>query len=268
VSDLGRLHHDPVFGAQPIPTLLVDRDLTIRAVTPAYADAVVRSADELLGLPMFEAFPDNPDDPDADGVANLGRSFETAARERRPHHMLVQRYDILDGHTGDWLPHVWSPVNSPIIDGAQVVGLVHQVRDVTPLGSEVTAVLHRYRDLLSDAPAGDVRSHRLAQHADAVADLVAQTQSFVAEVMNLRRALTTRPTIEQAKGIVMAERRCSPDAAFQVLRQLSNETNVRLSDVALALVYKAQTAEQSEHRTARDRSGHRSPDDGTPPTRP
>ena len=53
------------------------------------------------------------------------------------------------------------------------------------------------------------------------------------------------PTLEQAKGIVMAERRCSPEAAFAVLRQLSNESNVRLADVLLALVYEAQTGERA-----------------------
>ena len=39
----------------------------------------------------------------------------------------------------------------------------------------------------------------------------------------------------------MAERRCTPREAFAVLRKLSNDSNVRLADVALALVYKAQS---------------------------
>ncbi|HEX3005392.1 MAG TPA: ANTAR domain-containing protein [Angustibacter sp.] len=234
-----------MFDAQPVPTVLLDRDLAIRAVTPAYAGAVTRPARELLGRAMFDAFPDNPDDPDADGVANLARSFETAVRQRRPHHMLVQRYDIVDQCTSEWLPRVWSPVNSPVIDGSEVVGLMHQVRDVTPLGSEVISVLHRYRDLLRKGPRAGARAHQLADHADAVAALVADTQAFVTEVMDLRRALTSRATIEQAKGIVMAERRCSPDDAFEILRRLSNDSNVRVADVALALVYKAQAPEQA-----------------------
>ena len=49
-----------------------------------------------------------------------------------------------------------------------------------------------------------------------------------------------RATIDQAKGIVMAERRCTPEEAFEVLRTLSQRTNVRVADVALALVYKCQ----------------------------
>lgn len=244
MTDLRRIHTDPVFAAQPVPTLVLDRDLTIRAVSPTYCEAVARSPEDLLGQPMFEAFPDNPDDPEADGVANLGRSFEAAARERRPNPMLVQRYDIVDTRTGTWVPRVWSPVNSPVLDSQKVIGLVHQVRDVTPVGTDVTTVLHRYRDLLRDAPASDVTAHQLAEHADAVAALVADTQAFVTEVMDLRRALTSRATIEQAKGIVMAERQCSPETAFEILRRLSNDSNVRVADVALALVYKAQGGSQ------------------------
>ena len=63
--------------------------------------------------------------------------------------------------------------------------------------------------------------------------------ALVDEVMNLRRALTSRATIDQAKGIVMAKRRCTPDQAFKILAKLSQDTNVKLADVAAALVYKA-----------------------------
>jgi AmiR/NasT family two-component response regulator len=63
---------------------------------------------------------------------------------------------------------------------------------------------------------------------------------MAAEVMHLRRALTSRATIDQAKGIIMAERRCTPEAAFDLLARLSQDTHVRVVDVAAALVYKAQ----------------------------
>jgi AmiR/NasT family two-component response regulator len=38
----------------------------------------------------------------------------------------------------------------------------------------------------------------------------------------------------------MADRKCSPDEAFEVIKQLSMDTNVRVADVAAALVYQAQ----------------------------
>ena len=38
----------------------------------------------------------------------------------------------------------------------------------------------------------------------------------------------------------MAERGGTPEEAFALLRQMSSETNVRVADVAAALVYRAQ----------------------------
>ena len=59
------------------------------------------------------------------------------------------------------------------------------------------------------------------------------------ETHGLRTALTSRATIDEAKGMIMAERRCDADAAFQVLVNMSRDTNVPLKDVARALVYQA-----------------------------
>ncbi|MET8147812.1 GAF and ANTAR domain-containing protein [Actinoplanes sp. NPDC049668] len=52
----------------------------------------------------------------------------------------------------------------------------------------------------------------------------------------LRDAMVHRAIIEQAKGIVMADRRCGPDEAFSILSRLSQDTNRKLRDVAAALV--------------------------------
>ena len=54
-----------------------------------------------------------------------------------------------------------------------------------------------------------------------------------------RQAMASRATIEQAKGILMAERRCTPDDAFAILVELSQATNRKLRDVASALVEQA-----------------------------
>lgn len=59
-------------------------------------------------------------------------------------------------------------------------------------------------------------------------------QRRVAE--NLERALESRGIIDQAKGILMARRRCTADDAFQALVELSQQTNRKLRDVAEQLV--------------------------------
>ncbi|GAA1133552.1 ANTAR domain-containing protein [Nocardioides aquiterrae] len=238
--DLNELHPDAVFQALPRPTVLLDTDFVIRAANDAYLAATARSTDELVDVPMFDAFPDNPDDSDADGVANLNRSLEHVARSRHPHNMLVQRYDILDSVDGRWMLRYWSPLNIPVLDDGRVVGLLHQVEDITPLEKDLRRVMEGYRDIIQDGPLTDGDARRFADAARAFARSATDYQVMAEEIMNLRRALTSRATIDQAKGIVMAERRCTPEAAFEVLAALSQDTNVKLIDVAAALVYKAQ----------------------------
>jgi len=54
---------------------------------------------------------------------------------------------------------------------------------------------------------------------------------------HLREALESRDVIGQAKGILMARRGCTPDAAFEALRRVSQHRNVKLRQVAEQVVY-------------------------------
>ena len=53
------------------------------------------------------------------------------------------------------------------------------------------------------------------------------------------QAMESRAVIEQAKGILMAARRCNADEAFAVLVRLSQQSHRKLRDVAQALVDEA-----------------------------
>jgi GAF domain-containing protein len=55
----------------------------------------------------------------------------------------------------------------------------------------------------------------------------------------MQAAMDSRAVIEQAKGIIMGERRCSADEAFRILTKVSQDTNRKLRDVAAALVARA-----------------------------
>jgi GAF domain-containing protein len=57
---------------------------------------------------------------------------------------------------------------------------------------------------------------------------------------HMQAAMASRAVIEQAKGIIMAERRCPADDAFSILSKLSQDSNRKLRDVAAALVAEAQ----------------------------
>jgi AmiR/NasT family two-component response regulator len=61
-----------------------------------------------------------------------------------------------------------------------------------------------------------------------------ESQKQLAE--HLATAMQSRAVIDQAKGILMAERRCSPQEAFDLLVGASQRSNRKLRDVAQALV--------------------------------
>jgi PAS domain S-box-containing protein len=63
-------HYGFLFGASPTPYLVIDPDLAIVAVNEAYLRATMTTEDQLLGRSIFDAFPNNPDDPHATGVGN------------------------------------------------------------------------------------------------------------------------------------------------------------------------------------------------------
>jgi hypothetical protein len=59
-----------------------------------------------------------------------------------------------------------------------------------------------------------------------------------AEVSQLQQALASRSTIDQALGVLMAQNRCTRDEAFGILRRASQNRNVKLRDVAAAVIHR------------------------------
>lgn len=229
---------NPVFDAHPSPTLVLDTEFVIVAVNRAFLAQAGRTGEDLLGVNVFEAFPDNPYDADCDGVENLERSLNRVLHTGQEHQMAIQRYDVTS--EGGFVTKFWAPVNSPILEGGEVIGILHRVEDVTQLEEDLRRVLAHYGPL---AGAGALSHEEARLFTDSATAFVAQAQNFrglADEVLHLRRALSSRATIEQAKGIVMSDRRCTADEAYALLVRMSNETNVKLADVAGAVVYQAQ----------------------------
>jgi signal transduction histidine kinase len=86
------------------------------------------------GAGLFEAFPDNPDDPEATGEGNLRASLDRVRRTLTADTMAVQTYDIRrpEVEGGGFEARYWTPVNSPILgpDGG-LAYILHSVDDVT-----------------------------------------------------------------------------------------------------------------------------------------
>ena len=60
------------------------------------------------------------------------------------------------------------------------------------------------------------------------------------EARNMRIAMDSRAVIEQAKGVLMAQRHVDADQAFEILREASQRYNRKLRDIALGIVASTQ----------------------------
>lgn len=123
-----------LFEAVPGLYLVLDRHLVIVAVSDAYARATKTHRDDILGKGLFEIFPDNPDDPGADGVRNLRASLQYVLQSGAADAMPLQKYDIRkpDAEGGGFEARYWSPLNTPVSgpDG-ELAYIIHRVQDVT-----------------------------------------------------------------------------------------------------------------------------------------
>ena len=108
-----------------------------------------------------------------------------------------------------------------------------------PLGNDeaVVGALNLYSE---SAPAFDEAARDVActfadQLGVAVASATLYAESFEL-AQQLQQAMESRAVIEQAKGILMAAQRCSPDAAFDILVRASQNQNRKLRSIATEIV--------------------------------
>lgn len=153
-----------LYEAQQTAHLVLAPDLTIEDASDAYLAATMTRKEDLVGKGMFEAFPDNPDDPGATGVRNLAASLARVKAQRRPDRMAVQKYDIRRPD-GEFELRWWAPLNLPVFgpDG-EVRHIIHQVEDVT------AEMIERQR--AAEALAGAARFRAMAE---AIPGLVFET---------------------------------------------------------------------------------------------
>lgn len=116
---------DPFMVIDPRP------GLHILDVNDAYAAATLTARDKAAGGKLFDVFPDNPGDVEADGVSNLYESIQKAAQSGRPHVMAIQRYDVRDAD-GSFVERRWQPINTPVFDErGRLVYILHQANPLS-----------------------------------------------------------------------------------------------------------------------------------------
>ena len=87
--------------------------------------------DEIIGRSLFARFPENPDDPQADGLHSFYMSLRKVAETGRPDAMALLRYDVQDAD-GAFRERYWRPTTSPLTDEAgNLIFLLQEVEEVT-----------------------------------------------------------------------------------------------------------------------------------------
>ena len=157
-----RTDYAAVFQAMPTPYLVLDPDLVIVDANPAYLATTGRQLADLVGRPVFEAFPGNPNPTDADGgVAKVRASLERARDTGRPDTMPVQEYDI-PAPDGGFTRRFWSLISIP------VPGADGTCRYVLQRAQDITDYVHR-RSTDPAGPAGDAADEAAAGGPDGAA---------------------------------------------------------------------------------------------------
>ncbi|MFO0592133.1 MAG: ATP-binding protein [Polyangiaceae bacterium] len=167
-SPLTPIDFEVVFNATPGLAILLSPDLRILAITDALLASAHAAREDILGRPLFDVFPGNPNDGD-DGVNNLGASLHRVLAHKKADAMAVQKWDVERpaAEGGGFEERYWSPVNSPIFgaDG-EVQYILHRVEDVTNyvrLRKEQTAMERITEDLRTAAGGMEAEILRRAQ---------------------------------------------------------------------------------------------------------
>jgi hypothetical protein len=193
-----------VFAATATPYLVLAPDLVVLDVNPAFERLCSRARDELVGQPVHLVFPEVAswgDHARSLGDALIAPTTVPQSRERRA--ASVIRIELAGDGSGEVVTRYLQPMTSAIAgEDGTVLGLLHRVDDLTQAEGELQ---RRYREALD-------------------------------EIEQLRSALTSRATIDQAKGIVMAQRGCDADEAFAVLVRTSQDRNIKVRDLAATIV--------------------------------
>ncbi|MEU1708181.1 SpoIIE family protein phosphatase [Streptomyces sp. NPDC005706] len=128
-----KIDYPGVFAALPSPCLVLGTDLVIADANAAFCAVTGRTRGELIGRYLFDTFPSNPADPEADGVATLKDSLHRVLSCRQTDHMALQKYDIpIAGNPEAFKERWWTAINVPVLgpDG-EVAWIIHRSEDMT-----------------------------------------------------------------------------------------------------------------------------------------
>ncbi|WP_277922213.1 SpoIIE family protein phosphatase [Streptomyces sp. Root369] len=188
------IDYKALFAVTPSPCMVLGPDLVLADVNKAACRVTGRTREDLIGRYLFDAFPDNPADPDADGVRNLHASLHWVLRSKEPDTMAPMKYDIpVADRPGVFEERWWSAINTPVLgpDG-QVDWILHRGEDVTSF--ILSHPRRRGGGALSDVEAMEVELYARARELHRVNEKLRQAHARERQVaVTLQEAMLHSP---------------------------------------------------------------------------
>ncbi|WP_440711771.1 PAS domain-containing protein [Herbiconiux sp. YIM B11900] len=125
-----------MFEALPNQYIVVDPQRLVVAATDSFLAATVKERDRIIGRDILDVFPDNPDDPTANGTTVLRESIERVVHTKQLDVLQPQRYDM-ELADGSFEVRYWQPLNAPVLDAqGDLLYVLHAAEDVTAAMTE------------------------------------------------------------------------------------------------------------------------------------
>jgi hypothetical protein len=125
----------------------------------------------------------------------------------------------------------------PLDVGSSGAGAGSTQRIPLALDGGSTAVLELYSGRPGAFSADDAEAaEAFAERASSFLRLALRLARLAESHDDMAAAMQSRTVIDLAVGAIMAQNRCSRDAAFKILRNTSNNRNMKIRDVAASLV--------------------------------
>ena len=127
---------EQIFQHMPGLCLVLNPAFIIVAQNAEHARATQTEDGRIVGQHVFAAFPDNPNDSGAMGVARIRASLLTVMKTRRADHLPMLRYDVKPV-TGPYETRYWSVTNIPLLgDDGYVQWILIRAEDMTELAGQ------------------------------------------------------------------------------------------------------------------------------------
>jgi serine phosphatase RsbU (regulator of sigma subunit) len=239
-----------VFAALPTAYLLLSPSLVIVEANEAYLQLLGRTRAELVGRPVFEAFPPSPEVLDEHGRNPLQASFEKARDTGLPDRMQLFEYDVVDAETGRPAHRFWSLISAPVLDADGCTQLILQrVEDVTDYVVERAghqAERDRGQQWQRRVETVEADLYARAQELRAAREAEAVATKRLAALADVALQLAQALTVEDLTGIVTDRGLAALGADGGALAILEADGMLQLS-ISAALGKRGEAAYRSLH---------------------